>query len=409
MMATNGREPFSDASPDSPVTSHHTALPQPRPSKLLMALLGLALLYTLYFAKSLILPFVIAVLFALLLGPLVALFKRYYVPRPVSAIALVALLLGPFTLLGTELAEPAQRWAKRLPELSKQLTEQVSSITDALQVEEQVSPVRVQPQTQPQAEERGFRWFGWFRSDETETEPEPAPEPEPEQRQSEDQVSERIRQGGMELVISILSATPMLIAQFLTTIILILFLLVFGPNLFTAFVDHFPSVREQRQSILLVRTVQRELSRYIVTVSIINLCLGLATGAALWFIGVEDALLWGAMVGLANFAPYVGPIISIGVLSLAGLVQYGPEVAALTPALVYFGINLIEAQVVTPLVLGRNMRLNPLVIMIWLIIWGWLWGAAGVLLAVPLLVCLKLAFGQMHILPDWVRLIETRA
>ncbi len=379
-----------------------------------MALLGLALLYTLYFAKSLILPFVIAVLFALLLGPLVALFKRYYVPRPVSAILLVVLLLGPFTLLGVELAEPAQRWAKRLPELSEQLTEQLSAITDVLQVEEKPSPVQIQPapEPEPQAQERGFRWFGWFRGEEPEAESRPDPPPEPVQQQQQpsgDDVSERIRQGGIELVISMLSATPLLIAQFLTTIILILFLLVFGPNLFTAFVDHFPSVREQRQSVLLVRTVQRELSRYILTVSIINLCLGLATGAALWFIGVEDALLWGAMVGLANFAPYVGPIISIGVLSLAGLVQYGLEFAALTPALVYFGINLIEAQFVTPLVLGRNMRLNPLVIMIWLIIWGWLWGAAGVLLAVPLLVCLKLAFGQMHILPDWVRLIETRA
>ncbi|HAN29073.1 MAG TPA: hypothetical protein DCP75_15410 [Haliea salexigens] len=171
----------------------------------------------------------------------------------------------------------------------------------------------------------------------------------------------------------------------------------------------FPGINDQRASLKLVHTVQVELSRYILTVSLINACLGLSVGGVLWLLGVQDPMLWGVMVGMLNFAPYVGPLLGVVLLVLAGVVQYGPVAYALLPALVYFSINLVEAQVITPLVLGRNMRLNPLVILVWLLGWGWLWGFVGVLLAVPLLVCLKLAFGQTTVLRYWMQLIETRA
>ena len=113
------------------------------------------------------------------------------------------------------------------------------------------------------------------------------------------------------------------------------------------------------------------------------------------------------MVGLLNFAPYVGPVAAMLILYLAGIIQYGAEWAALTPVLIFFAINTLEAQFITPTVLGRNMRLNPLVLILWLILWAWIWGAVGVLIAVPLLVCLKLAAARLNIFNRWVRLIET--
>lgn len=90
------------------------------------------------------------------------------------------------------------------------------------------------------------------------------------------------------------------------------------------------------------------------------------------------------------------------------MLQYGAVAAALLPALVYCSINLVEAQFITPLIMGRNMRLNPLIIIVWLVLWGWLWGAMGVLLAMPLLVCLKLAVGQSKSLRHWVHAFESR-
>lgn len=402
MIEQSGTEPFGHPA-EPPSSSGENEVSQPRPSKLLVWLLGLAVLYTLYFAKSLIMPFVVALLFALLLSPVVSGLKRIHVPRTVSAVVLLGLLLGPFTILAVQLSEPAQKWAKRMPELSATLAAQVDSLTDAFDLTEPTIPDP--PRAAP--ESSGFRLFGFLRRDEPKA-PEPAPQPTVEE-QERGEVTERIKQGGIEVLLSVLSATPVVIAQFLTAIILILFLLIFGPSLFANFVQICPEVKNKRISVILVRTIQKELSRYIVTVTVINACLGLVTGAALWLMGVEDALLWGVLVGLVNYAPYVGPLIGVLILCLAGLAQYGLEWAALLPALVYFGINLIEAQFVTPTVLGMHMRLNPLVIMVWLIIWGWLWGAVGVLLAVPLLVCVKLVAGQLNIFPTWVRLIETQA
>lgn len=379
--------------PDAPIESKSVLL------MVSLWLLALALLYTLYFAKSLLMPLVVALLFALLLSPLVAVLKRLYVPRTLSAILIICAIGGPFTLLAIELAEPAHKWAKQLPELSERLTSQLDDLTGTSE------PVRRQAAVQEE-EPQGFTFFGLFGKKEERLE---APPQVQSPKGDGESVSERVKQGGMEIMVAILAATPVVIAQLLTCVILILFLLIFGPRLFNAYIHIFvpPDAREDR--VELVGTIQRELSRYIVTVSVINACLGLTTGLVLWIVGVEDALLWGVLVGLLNFAPYVGPILGMAMLCLAGLAQYGPEAMAVLPVLIYFSINLIEAQFVTPLALGRNMRLNPLVLIVWLFIWGWLWGAVGVLIAVPLLVCIKLAAGKLQTTDRWVRLIETRA
>lgn len=372
----------------------------------LLWLLGLAILYTLYFAKSLLMPIVVALLFSLLLSPLVNFLKRLYIPRSISAFVLLACIGGPIGLLGVELAEPAEKWMKRLPELSMELTEELDEITDSLAPKKKAEPA---PPPPPKEEDTGFSFFGLFGGDEEEEQSaQPAPAPAPE-APAQGAVTEKLLQGTMEMVISIVGAAPLVLVQLLTFVILVLFQLIFGQRLFQSMIQIFPRVRDKRQAHLIVGRVQRELSRYILTVSLINTGLGMATAAALWLLQVEDALLWGALVGLFNFAPYVGPLVSVCILSVAGIVQYGLEWAALIPAATYFLINLVEAQFVTPVVLGHNMRLNPLVLMLWLVVWGWLWGAAGVLLAVPLLVCLKLAAQQLNVMSYWVRLIETRA
>ena len=371
-------------------------------------LLGLALIYTLYFAKTLLLPVVVAALFALLLSPLVGLFKRFHIPRVLSGLMLLALIGVPFTLLGMQLSEPAQKWAKRIPELSAQLTDELDEFSEKLAPAKRPVQVHV-PKPLEIEEKRGFRFFGWLRDDEDEKEAAPeskTPAPAPTQP-SENAVSDRVMQGGVELMVQLLGATPVVLAQFTTFVILVLFMLVFGPLLYSNFIHVFPQVRDKRAANELLADVQHELSRYILTVSVINTALGIVTGFALWAFGVEDALLWGVMVALLNFAPYVGPIIGMAILCLAGVVQYGPVLTALLPVLIYFTINMLEAQFITPTVLGRNMRLNPLILMLWLIAWGWVWGVVGVLIAVPLLVCLKLAAARLNVLPHWVQLIET--
>ncbi|WP_338353623.1 AI-2E family transporter [Thalassolituus oleivorans] len=360
-------------------------------------LFAIVLLYTLYFAKTLFLPIVVAALFALLLSPVVSFLQRFYVPRTLSALILITMIGVPFTLLGMQLAEPAQKWGKRIPELSSQLTTELNEISQTLSTVEK----RAEQNTDQQVgNQQSFRWFGWFRSDEPKKEP-------PEAVSITNPVSDRFKQGGMELVVEVLGATPIVLAQFFTFLILVIFMLVFSPLLYANFISGFSHERDREAANSLLNDVQRELSRYILTVSVINTGLGIITGLALWSAGVDDALLWGVMVALLNFAPYVGPIIALLVLYLAGVIQYGAEWIAFMPVLIFFSINIIEAQYITPTVLGRNMRLNPLILILWVVLWGWLWGAVGVLIAVPLLVCLKLAAARLNILSPWVRLIET--
>lgn len=359
----------------------------------LRLLLALALVAALYFTKSLMLPMVVALLFSLLLSPLVAWFRRYYVPRAVSALFLVTALMLPFTWLGMELAAPAQKWAEFLPKLSVQFAQNVDTINNAIKGEK-IS------ETQSSSAQTDSSFLGIFQKQQT---PESINEL---QGDDKNVVADRITQGGMDVVISLVSATPGIIAQLLTGLILIVFLLVCGPGLFSAFITGFHHVSDKEQAIALIANIQKELSHYIVTVSIINSCLAIVTALALTLLGMEDALLWGVMVGLLNFAPYVGTLIGLVVLVLAGLAEYGMVWFALMPSLAYLAINFVESQFITPAVLSRQMQLNPLVLIIWLLIWGWLWGVGGVLLAVPLLVCIKIIGGQLGIMSPWLRVIE---
>ena len=365
-------------------------------TQLLKVIVVLAVLYTLYFAQSLFIPFVFSVLVALLINPLVTWCQKFFIPRSLSAFVLLGVLITPFAMLGVELAEPAEKWIKMVPKLTVQVERQLESLSKAM--EEQEAEARKELDgNEPDIEKKRFSFFGLFDDD-----------PEPEKPAKEESaVTERIEQGGAEILVSSLAAAPLLIAQMLGGIVLILFLLVYGPSLFMVFVHHFPIVENKRKIIVLVQKIQRSLSTYIVTISIINSGLGLVTAGGLYLAGVQDALLWGVVVGLLNFVPYVGSLISLSILTMAGLVQYGLEATALMPAGIFLLFNIIESQIVTPNVLGKSMRVNPLVVIVWLALLGWLWGFLGVLLAVPLLVCAKLVIDQIGVFEHWIKLIET--
>ena len=373
----------------------------------LYALLFLASLYTLYFAASLLIPIVLALLLSLQFSPLVATLNRFYVPRAVSAALLLVAIGGPFTLLGMELVEPAQKWMKRVPEVTAKVNEQLTTISEVLAPAAQQAPAQ-QAESNPDKDTGILNFFGWF-DDEEEDQVKAGKAQPPSAPEHSTALTDRLVVGGIEVTMTVLAETPVFLAQCLVCIILVVFLLVYGPGVYHTAIEVLPQIRDKSQASQLVADTQRELSRYILTVSLINLGLGLVTAGVLWLMHFEDPLLWGTMVALLNFAPYVGTIISLGVLTIAGLSQYGLEWEAVLPAGAFFILNALEAQLITPMVLGRNMRMNPLIIMLWLVIWGWLWGMAGVLIAVPLLVCSKLILARSEICKPWLRLIESRA
>lgn len=200
----------------------------------------------------------------------------------------------------------------------------------------------------------------------------------------------------------------MLIAQAFACLILIFFLLVFGPGLFGVFIRDFPVVTDRQRTVVLVGQIQSELSAYIVTISMINFLLGVSTAVIFTYLGIDDAMLWGALVALMNFVPYLGGLVSCSILLVAGAVQYGLTSTAFLPPVAFFCLNVLESQLITPSVLGKSMRLNPLLIILWIAIMGWLWGVVGALLAVPILMSVKIILENLGVFPHWIKLLESK-
>ncbi len=112
------------------------------------------------------------------------------------------------------------------------------------------------------------------------------------------------------------------------------------------------------------------------------------------------------MAALLNFAPYVGPLIGIVAMLLVGFISFEEPFQSMLPAVAYLVLHTIEGQIVTPIILGRRMALSPLVLILALMLFGWLWGIIGLLLAVPLLVCVKLVLARVEGMEGWARLLE---
>jgi predicted PurR-regulated permease PerM len=139
----------------------------------------------------------------------------------------------------------------------------------------------------------------------------------------------------------------------------------------------------------IIQNVVDATSAYLTTIVFINAGLGLAVALLLWALGMPSPFMWGGIVSLCNFVPYLGPIIAAGLLAMGGLMTFDSVALALMPAFIQIGLHTVEANIVTPMVLGRRLTINPLLILLSLSYWGWVWGAPGAFLAVPLLIILQ--------------------
>ncbi len=196
----------------------------------------------------------------------------------------------------------------------------------------------------------------------------------------------------------------------LAALLLVYFFLVHGDTLLRRLVEVTPTLRDKKRTVDMVRAVQSDVSRYLLSITVINVAVGALVGVALLLLGVENALFWGFLAGLLNFVPYLGPLIMSGALLLVGFgdPNAGSVGMAMAPALAYGLLHVIESNGLTPLVLGRQFSINPVVILLWLMLWGWLWGIAGLLLGVPMLVITKVLLQRSDDGQAWATLMETR-
>jgi predicted PurR-regulated permease PerM len=207
---------------------------------------------------------------------------------------------------------------------------------------------------------------------------------------------------------SLLRGAPRIIAIVGAVILLSYFFVVFGVDLQQRAISLLPHRYQKRLTVEILGTIEGELSRYVLTITVINVVLGCLVAVGLVLVGLPlgDALLWGALGGLLNFAPYVGPVIGVSMLTVVGVVGFDEPSRMLLPPLVYLGLQLLETQVVTPIILGKRWSISPLVVLLWLLFCGWIWDIAGVLLAVPMLVCFKIVTERVEGLQGWSKVIE---
>lgn len=347
------------------------ARPAPRPrggNRPLWLLVLAAGLYTCYLASSLILPIVLAGFIAMLLAPLMKRAPLRWLPRGLSALLLMGALLGTLGAVGTFLAAPAADWVRKVPfvmrEAAPKLREMVEPFQQANQARESLGKLA--------------------REEAAPSERVVVQPPQPD----------------------LLDATPRILGPVLAVILLGFSFLVYGDDLLRKLLELRPTRAQKKLTAGIVQQIQSDLSRYMLTISATSSVLGAATAAWLWYLGVPDPLLWGVLAAMLNITPIVGPLLMALLLSLVGLSQFDTLGTAMLPAAGFLALNAVESQVLTPAVLGRTMRINPLAIILWLMLWGWLWGVPGLLVAVPMLVCLKIVADRVDDWKVWSRLLE---
>jgi predicted PurR-regulated permease PerM len=155
-------------------------------------------------------------------------------------------------------------------------------------------------------------------------------------------------------------------------------------------VSVLPSLHDKKLAVEISHQIEHDVSKYLLAITIVNIVFGAAIGTAMHFLGLPNAILWGVMAGLLHFVPFLGAMVGITVVTMVALVTLDSLGAVALVPVSYFALNLLEEYIVVPLVVGRRLLLNPVVIFLWLIFWGWLWGVPGALIAVPLLAILKI-------------------
>ena len=194
----------------------------------------------------------------------------------------------------------------------------------------------------------------------------------------------------------VLFGTAASLRDFFTTIVILYFMLASGDRLLRALIEVLPTFADKRRAVEIASEIQSSIGRYLMTVTFMNLAVAVACGLAMWACGLGNAVLWGLTAFLLNFVPIIGPLVGIVIFFAAGLVALPWPLPALAPPLLYAAIHLAEGQVVTPMLLARRFELNPVLLILSLFFWDYIWGVPGALLAVPLLAIFKIVADRIE-------------
>lgn len=368
------RSSFDEAPPSSTLGDQLArALPPSARTLALIGLLCIAIGCVLYLARVVFVPLTFALMLSFLLSPAVTWLERWRLPRAVGAALVVSVLLGGVGFAAVELANPAADWIGRSPKVLQTL-------------ERRVRPWRRPVKNVSELAERVERMA------------------QVEDRKPPQEVTLE-KPGILSMALDTVWAVA---AGGLVTLFALYFTLLTGDVLLARVIAWVPDLNHRRTADVLV-SIQKGMSRYLGTVFAINLVVGCGVALAMFVLKMPNPFLWGALAMVVNFVPYVGPLVGIITVGAVSLATFPDPTAAMLPPLVYLALASVEGNVITPLILGRTCELDPLVIFVWLLFWGWLWGIPGAIVAVPMLMLIKLMCERSIVLQPVAALISRNA
>jgi predicted PurR-regulated permease PerM len=337
-------------------------------------------------ARELLVPIFVALFLGLVANPSVSWLCRKHVPRWIGAFFVVFGGIAIILALGSQLVAPASDWVQKAPQELRQVAPKLRGLVRRVEEANKAAASIVSAAGDAGGTSRRARAAASAAADAVAAEGAPKPP----------------NLWGM------IRSAPGLLAWFGAVILLAYFFVVFGVDLQYRAIALLPDRHQKKLTDDIMRTIETELSRYVMTITMINAGLALVLALVFWQLGLDptDALLWGAIGGMLNFAPYVGPVIGVASLLVVGVVAFDAPLHMMAPALCYLGLQLLETEVVTPIILGKRWSISPLIVLLWLLFCGWLWSIPGVLLAVPMLVSFKIVAERIDGLNGWAKVIE---
>ncbi len=311
-------------------------------------------------AAPIIVPLILACILKLLFQPAMRLLERCRVPRIASAVLLMMLLAGVLVVLGAALSVPAKSWAQKLPSDLSMLQERIDSFSAPLKPIQKVL----------------HRAEGMTGQSDPQTVP--------------------VVMKGDGLSDKVFAGTRSFAAGLFEMLLILFFLLVSGDTFLRRLVEVLPRFRDKKRAIEISQQIESDIAAYLVTITFMNLAVGVATALIMIVCHVGDPLLWGTVAFLLNYVPIVGPLVGACLFALVGMMTFGDLEAALLPAIMYLGVHVTEAEGITPLLLARRFTLNPVIVILSLIFWYWMWGIAGAVLVTPMLAIIKIIFDRIE-------------
>ena len=306
-----------------------------------------------YFARDLILPILLGFLFALTLSPLNRSLQKLGLPAGFSAAVLILMATVGIAAIVYFAGETARSWSADASSIARELQQKLRGVSDTIDAVKEAST---------QVEEMA-------------TASDDAPEKVVVQQP-----------GLLNTAVTLAASTATSIG---VALVLAFFLLASGDLFYIKLVQAFPTMREKKRALSTVYAIERRVSGYLLTITLINACLGVAVAAVLWLIGLEYAYVWGIAAFLLNYLPILGGIIGTVLVAVHSILFFDSLSYAFLAPIAYQILTSSEAQFVTPYLIGKRMELNVVAVFLTVVLWAWLWGIAGALVAVPFLLVFK--------------------